>query len=81
MPAILCVCEPVFAKTSWRWKVPDPAPAEPPAVPAGAEALPGGGTAALPPEEAGTAPGEEPGEAPEAGSGKGETERAPAGVE
>lgn len=29
MPAILCVCEPVFNKTSWRWKTPDPVPALP----------------------------------------------------
>ena len=48
MPAILLVCEPVFNKTSWRWKTPDPVPtAEPLPAPA-AEALPAGETEALP---------------------------------
>ena len=41
MPAILCVCEPVFNKTSWHWKTPDPAPA-----------LPGSEREALPTAEA-----------------------------
>ncbi len=27
MPAILLVCEPLFQKTSYRWKTPEPAPA------------------------------------------------------
>ena len=52
MPAILCVCEPVFNKTSWHWKTPDPVPALPEAeeaaLPAGEEASPAAaaGTAA-----------------------------------
>ena len=41
MPAILCVCEPIFNKTSWHWKTPDPAPA-----------LPGSEREALPTAEA-----------------------------
>ena len=44
MPAILCVCEPLFHKTSWRWRTPDPAPALPGSetetLPAPAEELP-----------------------------------------
>ena len=44
MPAILCVCEPLFHKTSWRWKTPAPAPALPVSeaetLPAPAEELP-----------------------------------------
>ena len=24
MPAVLCVCEPIFSKTSWHWKTPLP---------------------------------------------------------
>ena len=38
MPAILCVCEPLFNKTSYHWKTPDPSPALP--EPASTESLP-----------------------------------------
>ena len=30
MPAILCVCEPIFQHTSWKWKTPPPPPPPPP---------------------------------------------------
>ena len=40
MPAILCVCEPVFNRTSYRWKTPDPHPADPLPAPETAEPLP-----------------------------------------
>ena len=38
MPAILCVCEPLFNKTSYHWKTPDPSPTLP--EPASTESLP-----------------------------------------
>ena len=56
MPAILCVCEPVFHKTSWRWRTPDPVPGLPALQTLSA---PGGEPAAPPeavPAEAGSAP-------------------------
>ena len=46
MPAILCVCEPLFQKTSYRWKTPDPVPAGE-ALPTG-DALPAGETPPAP---------------------------------
>ena len=64
MPAILCVCEPLFQKTSYRWKTPDP-------VPAG-EALPAGETPPAPESAPGAEavpealPGAEAESAPEA---------------
>ena len=61
MPAILCVCEPIFNKTSWHWKTPDPAPALPgserEALPT-AEAPPALEEAAVPAASAGETPAE-----------------------
>ena len=49
MPAILYVCEPVFNKTSYHWKTPDPVPtAETLPAPAEGEALPAAEAEALP---------------------------------
>ena len=56
MPAILCVCEPLFNKTSWHWRTPDPVPGLPALQTLSA---PGGEPAASPeavPAEAGSAP-------------------------
>lgn len=39
MPAILCVCEPLFNKTCFRWKTPVPVPAEPLPAPAEEDGL------------------------------------------
>nr|WP_325178742.1 MMPL family transporter [uncultured Oscillibacter sp.] len=48
MPAILCVCEPLFNKTSYHWKTPDPVPALPTSE---EETLPAAETEALPAPE------------------------------
>jgi len=59
MPAILCVCEPLFNKTSWHWRTPDAAPALPSLE---KEALPGAEDPPAPegePASSEAAPGEE----------------------
>ena len=48
MPAILCVCEPLFQRTSYHWKTPDPAPVLPGPE---KETLPPAETEALPASE------------------------------
>ena len=48
MPAILCVCEPLFNKTSWHWRTPDPVPEK--TLPVPEEELPPAETALAGPE-------------------------------